>query len=174
MTPFEIADALRACLAAAFEGDDGIPAEICHRPGNEAPLSVGLSQDECCSGLGWVRIAGIDPVIDPVDAQSPDFNHCSANGRRVTIELGVARCNPFGDASRGPTCEVWTELALRMDLDAAAMRAAACCFRDGAAPVGPGQEVYDVRPGAWEPLESSGMCAGGIMTVVVWTECGSC
>lgn len=173
MTPFEIADALRECLDTAFDGDTGKPAEICHRPGNEAPLSFGISQDECCSGLGWVRIAGIAPVVDPDEAQAPDFNRCSANGRRITLELGVARCNPFGDASRGPTCEAWTELALRMDLDAAAMRAAACCFT-AANDVGPEQEVYDVRPGAWEPLESSGLCAGGIMTVVVWTECGDC
>lgn len=173
MTPFEIADALRACLVTAFEDDDGIPAEICHRPGQEAPLSLGMAQDECCSGLGWVRIAGIDPVVDPDESQAPDFDQCHANGRRITLELGVARCNPFGDASRGPTCEAWTELALRMDLDAAAMRAAVCCFT-AANDVGPEQEIYRVRPGAWEPLESSGMCAGGIMIVVVWQECGSC
>lgn len=173
MTPFEIADALRVCLGTAFEGDEGTPAEICHRPGQEAPLSLGMAQDECCSGLAWVRIAGIAPVVDPDEAQAPDFNKCSANGRRVTLELGVARCNPFGDASRGPTCEAWTELALRMDLDAAAMRAAVCCFT-AAENVGPEFEVYDVRPGSWEPIESSGLCAGGIMTVVVWTQCGEC
>lgn len=174
MTPFEIADALRACLVTAFAEDDGIPAEICHRPGNEAPLSLGMAQDECCSGLAWVRIAGIAPVVDPDEAPNPDFNRCNVHGRRVTLELGVARCNPYGDKSRGPTCEAWTELALRMDLDAAAMRRAACCFATGAAPVGPGEEISDVLPGAWEPLESSGLCAGGIMTVVVFTECGEC
>lgn len=173
MTPFEIADALRACLVTAFEDDDGIPAEICHRPGQEAPLSLGMAQDECCSGLAWVRIAGIAPVVDPDESQAPDFDQCHANGRQITFELGVARCNPYGDASRGPSCEAWTELALRMDLDAAAMRAAVCCFT-AANDVGPEQEIYSVRPGAWEPLESSGGCAGGIMTVVVFIDCGSC
>lgn len=172
MTPFEIADALRACLDTALTGP-GKPAEICHRPGNEAPLSVGISQDECCAGLAWVRVAGIAPVIEPEESQAPDFNRCNANGRRITFELGVARCNPFGSAAKGPDCGAWTELALRMDLDAAAMRAAVCCFA-AANDVAPGEEISDVRPGAWEPIDSSGGCAGGIMTVVVYTECGSC
>lgn len=173
MTPFQIADALRACLDAAFEDDTGKPAEICHRPGNEAPLSLGMAQDECCSGLAWVRIAGIEPVPDAFDFQEPNANQCAVFTRRITLELGVARCNPFGDASRGPTCEAWTELALRMDLDASAMRRAVCCFQE-ADNVGPGEEVTAARAGAWEPLESSGMCAGGIMTVVVWQECAEC
>lgn len=173
MTPFEIADALRACLAAAFEGDTGVPAEICHRPGAEAPLSLGMSQDECCSGLGWVRIAGIDPVPDATSFEEPGDNPCQIFTRRITLELGVARCNPFGDAARGPSCETWTELALRMDMDAAAMRRAVCCLRDGDG-VGPGEQITGVRAGAWEPLESSGLCAGGIMTVVVWQECAEC
>lgn len=173
MTPFEIADALRACLAAAFEGDAGIPAEICHRPGSEAPLSLGVSQDECCSGLGWVRVAGIAPVPDTSEFEDPDASPCETFQRRITLELGVARCNPFGDAAKGPTCEAWTELALRMDLDATAMRSAVCCFQE-ANEVGAGEQLLGVRPGAWEPIESSGLCAGGIMTVVVWTECNPC
>lgn len=176
MTPFEIADAFRACLDTALAGPDK-PAEVCHRPGNEAPLSLGVSQDECCAGLAWVRIAGIAPVVEPDESQAPDFDKCAANGRRITLELGVARCNPFGTAAKGPTCGQWTELALLMDNDAAAMRAAVCCFTSGADPVGavgPGNEISDVRPGAWEPIDSSGGCAGGIMTVVVYTECGSC
>lgn len=175
MTPFEIADALRACLEGAFEGDAGIPEEICHRPGSEAPLALGLSQDECCSGLGWVRVSGIAPVVDPEDSQQPDYNPCQISGLRVTIELGVARCNPFGTPERGPTCDEWTALALRMDLDARAMRRAVCCFQESDnVDDMDGRKVYRVLGGAWEPIPSEGGCAGGIMTVSAWTNCSDC
>lgn len=173
MTPFEIADVLRACLDGAFDGDDEKPAEICHRPGDLVPLSAGLAQDECCSGLGWVRIQEISPVIDPLATEDATANPCSVTGRRVTLELGVARCNPTGDANAGPTCDQWTNLALRIDRDALAMRRAACCA--GTELVDQtGTFVYRVRGGAWTPLESSGGCAGGTMTVVVWLDCDDC
>lgn len=173
MTPFEIADALRACLDAAFEGDEGKPAEICHRPGAEVPFSIGLAQDECCSGLGWVRVAGIEPVIDPTSADERDASPCDIHRRRITFELGVARCNPFGTTNAGPDCDTWTTLALRMDVDALRMRQAVCCLA-AATSDNPSSPVYLVRGGAWEPLEASGMCAGGQMTVIVYTDCGEC
>jgi hypothetical protein len=173
MTPFEIADALRACLDAAFTGDEGKPAEICHRPGAEVPFSLGLAQDECCSGLGWVRIAGIDPVIDPVQSEDADASPCDIYGRRITLEIGVARCNPFGTNQAGPDCDTWTELALRMDVDARRMRQAVCCLSTTLA-ADPKSYVDRVRGGAWEPLEASGLCAGGMMTVVVWLDCSDC
>jgi hypothetical protein len=174
MTPFEVADALRACLDGAYEGDAEKPAEICHRPGAEAPFSAGLSQDECCSGLGWVRISSIDPEVDPLNSQggTNDDNPCHQTGRRVTLELGVARCNPYGTAERGPTCDEWTALALRMDQDASAMRRAVCCF--SASEVDDYGPVHRVRLDGWEPIDSSGGCAGGIMTVVVWMDCQEC
>lgn len=175
MTPFEIADALRACLEAVYEDDAGAPAEICQRPGDQVPLSVGLSQDECCSGLAWVRVVSIEPVIDPLTSEDPAYNPCNATGRRVTFELGVARCNPFGTNGAGPTCDEWTALALRMDQDARAMRRAVCCFNDSdnVDDMDP-RKVYRILPGTWVPLESSGGCAGGTMNVVVWTNCDDC
>lgn len=172
MSAFDIADALRACLETAFEGDEQIPAEICHRPGDQVPLSFGLSQDECCSGLAWVRIQSVDPVVDALEAQAPGYNFCSTD-QRITFELGVARCNPFGTADHGPTCAQWTEVARRLDLDRQAMSRAVCCLND--------QEdilrdlhAYRVVRGPWTPLESSGLCTGGTLEVSVWTDCSEC
>lgn len=172
MTPFEVADALRACLDAAYDtaADTGKPAEICHRPGSEVPLSIGTGQNECCSGLGWVRIVSVTPVVDPQQAEDPDFNPCVVGDRRIVFELGVARCNPFGTAEAGPTCEEWTELALRMDVDAVRMRAAVCCLQNSD-DVGEYQSVYRLLPGTWEPIDSSGGCAGGTMQVTAWIQC---
>lgn len=172
MTPFEVAGALVACLEVVFDGDAGAPGEICHRPGDQVPLSIGLTQNECCTGLAWVRVQQIDPVIDPVTMTSPDFNPCDTSGRLVTLELGVARCNPFGTDNAGPTCEQWTELAARIDLDAAAMRRAVCCA--SSALVTDSSAVERILPGSWTPLESSGGCAGGSMTVTVLIECEEC
>lgn len=169
MTPFEIADALRACLDTAFTGDTGKPAEICHRPGDIVPLNFGTAQDECCTGLGWVRVASVEPVVDPQQSEQADFNPCSITDSRITLELGVARCNPSGTKAAGPTCEQWTELAFRMDLDRAAMKRAVCCLQ--------GEEnngVYRIMPGTWTPLDSSGGCAGGTLSVVVYTDCDEC
>lgn len=172
MTAFEIADALRVCLAAAFEGDTEIPAEICHRPGDQVPLNVGTAQDECCSGLAWVRVASVEPVTDFAQAESADFNACNVD-QRITFELGVARCNPFGDASAGPSCATWTALALRMDQDRVAMGSAVCCLAASSALL-EDQGVYRVRKGLWEPFPSSGLCAGGTLTVTVWMSCDEC
>lgn len=173
MTPFEIATSLVVCLQTAYEGDTGAPAEICHRPGQEAPLNFGTAQDECCTGLAWVRIASIEPVIDAAAAEAPDFNPCSSGDTRIVFELGAARCNPSGTQTAGPTCGQWTELAERIDLDAAAMRRAVCCAND-VLPELSNQSVYRIRRGRWEPLDSSGGCAGGTMEVTVWLDCNDC
>lgn len=172
MTPFEIAGVLVSCLDAAYEDDAGKPAEICHRPGSEVPLNFGTAQDECCSGLGWVRITEIAPVVDPANAIDPGYNPCDTTGRQVTLELGVARCLPFGDAAAGPLCEAWTELAARIDTDATRMRQAVCCA--DTALVADDTDVFRVLGGTWTPLDSSGGCAGGTMTVVVWLDCSEC
>lgn len=173
MTPFEIADALRACLESTFTGDTGKPAEICHRPGDIAPLNIGTDQDECCTGLGWVRVVTVEPVVEPGATETADYNPCDIYRLRVTLEMGVARCNPVGTRSAGPTCEQWTELAFRMDQDRAVMRRAVCCLQAETG-AGPEEDPYLVLAGPWLPLESSGGCAGGTLTVTVYTDCNEC
>jgi len=172
VTPFEIAGVLVSCLDAAYEDDAGKPAEICHRPGSEVRLDFGTTEDECCAGLGWVRITEIAQVVDPDEAQNAGYNPCDTTGRRLTLELGVARCQPFGTAAKGPSCEDWTTLAARIDTDAARMRQAVCCTDD--ALVTDNSTVYRILPGTWTPLDSSGGCTGGTLTVTVWLDCEDC
>lgn len=162
MTPFEIAGTLLACLETVYTDEAGTPAQFCHRPGAEALLDFGVGKDDCCNGLGWVRIAEIAPVIDPLDAEQPDFNPCDLTARRTTIELGVARCNPAT-----ATCETWAQLAAQLDIDARHMRQAVCCLDAEIV----GGSVYRVLPGTWTPMDSSGGCAGGSMPVTVWIDC---
>lgn len=175
MTPFEIAAALVFCMQDAYQGDDGAPAEICHRPGAVVPLNIGTTQDECCTGLGWVRIASIEPVVDALETEAADYNRCSDTQRRVVLELGVARCQPFGTQQAGPTCEQWTALAQRIDLDASRMRQAVCCAWESVLhPDGGDGSIVRVKAGAWQPLEAEGGCAGGTMAVTVWVDCEEC
>lgn len=175
MRVFDVADALRACLDAAYDTavDEDKPASICHRPGAEAPFSLGTAEDECCAGLGWVRIAEIAPVLEPGVTEQPDFNPCEHPQRRITIELGVARCDPWGTPGAGPDCATWTTLADRMDLDALRMREAVCCLA-GMDWVGEYHPVRLVLPGAWTPIESGGGCAGGSMLVYAYLSCKEC
>ena len=170
MTPFEIAGTLLACLESAEDlGAVGKPGRICQRPGDQVPFLFGPGVDECCEGLGWVRVQEIAPTVDPGQADQPGFSPCDVTGRRVTLEIGVVRCNPSGtDVS----CEDWTALAARMDLDAQRMRQAVCCLAN--AVVTDSGYVYRVLGGAWTPLESQGGCAGGSMTVAVWLDCSDC
>lgn len=169
MTPFEVAEALRLCLIQEYGGDAETPAEICHRPGDEVPLNAGFTTDECCSGLAWVRVASVESVITDLDSESASFNPCYDRERRVTVELGVARCNPFGDASGGPSCEAWTALALRMDQDRAVMVRASCCAAGVL-----GDDIIRLRVVRWEPFPSGGGCAGGTLTLSVWLDCSEC
>lgn len=168
MTPFEIAGVLLACLEAAYADDAWIPGQFCQRPGDQVPFLYGVGVDDCCTGLGWTRVQSIAPAVDPQQANDADYNPCDVSGRVVELEMGVVRCNPPGS----PTCEQWTELAGRMDLDASAMRRAVCCAVE--ALVTDESAVYRVLPGTWTPLESSGGCAGGSMTVTVLLDCADC
>lgn len=167
--PFFIADALRACLDDAYDtaADPDKPAKIGLRAGQEAPLNFGTREDECCAGLGWVRIASIEPIATAVD------NPCQLHSRTVELELGVARCAPFGDATAGPTEDQWATLVLRVDDDALRMRQAVCCYRTSLEG-DPLREFWDVREGLWQPLPLEGMCAGGTMLVTVGMECNGC
>lgn len=169
MSAFTVAEEFVTCLETAFDGDTGAPARICQRPGDQVPFLFGVGVDECCAGLAWVRVQSIAPVTDPEQANDPDFNSCTDSRRMITLELGVVRCNPSGvDVS----CEAWTALAARMDLDYRAMQRAVCCAVTSL--VNDDSDVYRIRPGTWEPLESNGGCAGGSMPVTVWTDCTDC
>lgn len=179
MRVFDVADTLRACLVSVYatavtdDGEDAVPDKIEHRPGAVAPLLMGTAEDECCAGLAWVRIAEIAPVLEPGATEQADYNPCDHPGRRVTIELGTVRCNPFGTAQKGPDGSTWANLAQRLDTDALRMRQAVCCYAANDQ-VGEDKQVTRVVPGTWTPLESSGGCAGGTMPVYVWIVCEEC
>lgn len=172
-TPFLAADGLRVCLETALAGDTA-PAVTCLRAGSETPLNFGTAQDECCAGLAWVRITAISPQTDPpASLEGADGNSCQTSLLYADLELGVARCAPWGTTAAGPDCDQWTALAFQLDNDARAMRQAVCCF-ESSDDVDEYGALYAVRAGRWEPLPAEGLCAGGTMQVRVYLACTDC
>lgn len=130
------------------------------RAGAEVTPLLGTNDDECCRGLGWVRIASISGVrqLGELDNVS-----CFSQERRLTLELGVARCAPSADTSGVPTEDQWTVAALTLDEDQGDMEAAICCaFSDLE-----GSAAEEVAVGDYEPFGVDGNCIGGRMTVTI-------
>lgn len=167
----DAAQLLLACYETELESAPNPPATICMRVGSEVPYSAGLSEDECCSGLAWVRVVRIYPSINfPSPADGPEI--CIQTSYAVELELGAARCHSFGTTAAGPSCDTWTAEFLQVDADAAAMRRAVlCCF----APQMEGLWGSDqFVMGEWVPFGAEGGCIGGTMSVTVQLECSEC
>lgn len=148
-----------------------IPAHISFRPGEIVSADASVYDDLCCEGLAWVRIADI--FSTSVDFPAPDTSvlvtGCGPMAWGVVLEMGIMRCAPTGDINTIPTSSEWNELQQDVMNDAAAMRHAMCCFI----------AAYDpssVAIGSWEPLPTSGGCAGGLwkISLQLINDCQPC
>lgn len=157
-----LAQDLLACLETALlAGPKPPPAEkIMLRAGSEVTPLLGLSTDECCTGLGWVRIASISGVSQLGDRTNVD---CFRQERELTLELGVARCAPSADVTTVPSEEQWTAVALQLDADQGAMETAICCAFGDIENIA----AEEVAVGQYQPFGVDGNCIGGTMTVFV-------
>lgn len=161
-----IAQELLACLQTALlAGPNPPPAnKIMLRAGSEVTPLLGTGTDECCTGLGWVRIARVEGARA---LRELDNVGCFSQERNLTLEMGVARCAPTAPVSGVPTEDQWTATALQLDADMGAMEAAVCCLAalDDVA-------VEELAAGAYEPFGVDGNCIGGTMMVTVaMTNC---
>lgn len=130
------------------------------RAGAEVTPLLGTSDDECCRGLGWVRIESISGVHE---LGEPDNISCFSQQRTLTLELGVARCAPSSDVQSVPTEDQWLVAALTLDEDQGDMEAAICCaFGDL-----DGSNAEEVAVGEYRPFGVDGNCIGGTMQVRV-------
>lgn len=168
MRPVARAQQLLECLRQEIQdGPYPIADEhVCLRFGNQVNPSLGTLTDECCTGLAWVRVVQVDGLQDP---GAPDFNACLSAERRLTLEMGTARCIPFGTVESPTTCDQWTEAALKMDGDLSAMEAALCCFRDVVASQPFAPDVISV--GTYEPFGPDGGCISGTLQITLDYSC---
>jgi hypothetical protein len=167
--PVESAQILLECLRAELAtGPYPIADEhICLRFGQDVNPSLGTLTDECCTGLAWARVAGVDGLNDP---DSTGAGICINSQRRLTLELGTARCVPYGTTQRPTSCADWTESALKMDADHAAMEAAVCCFRDTVQDMPWPPESIAVT--TYQPFGPDGNCLRGTLQLTLDYSCG--
>lgn len=170
MTPGEYAQILLTCLGEKIaDGPNPIaPEYVCLRFGATVNPSLGTGTDECCTGLAWVRVAGVSAVNNDVD--NPLYNRCLNTGRRLTLELGTARCVPYGTVQTPTTCDQWTEAALKMDADHVAMEAAVCCFTDTVLDMPYAPDLITVSE--YLPEGPDGQCIKGSLLVSLDYYCG--
>jgi hypothetical protein len=157
-----VALALLECYREQIADTINPPAQVCMRAGAVVNFLLSMTEDECCGGLAWVRVAQVYPTSGedfPAADETPIQDWPNQWG--VVLELGSARCVPVGTATHIPTCDQWTLVSSELAADAAAMRRAIlCCLR---------KEIpYSLMSiGAWEPADIEGGCAAGTMTVTL-------
>lgn len=158
-----IAQELLACLETALLAAPNPPpaSRIMLRAGDRVTPLLSTVDDECCSGLGWVRIARMSGVRQLDELQNVS---CFQRERTLELEIGVARCAPTApSASTIPTEDQWEEAALQLDADQGAMEDAICCAFDDLE----GSAAEEVSVGEYVPFGVDGNCIGGTMTVFV-------
>ena len=159
---FTLAQELLACLQTELGTSPTpiLPQHVMLRAGAQVTPLLGTGDDECCRGLGWVRIANISGVKQLGDL---DNVSCFSQERTLTLELGVARCAPSAPVGSVPTEEQWTNTAFLLDSDQGDMEAAICCaFGDVE-----GSAAEEVAVGPYEPFGVDGNCIGGTMQVLI-------
>jgi hypothetical protein len=165
-----LAREMLACLDQEIAKVENPPMYVGLRSGNVVAHLMSTTEDECCSGLAWVRPARFYPTgagAFPAQDEAPIKGGTRAWG--VTLELGVVRCAPTPDADQIPTTEEWDAVTQAVMDDGAAMRRAVCCFID--AKDGRSSRVL---VGEWLPLDIEGGCVGGFMQVTVMGPACDC
>lgn len=137
-----------------------LPEHVMLRPGEQVTPLLSSNDDECCRGLGWVRIANVSGVRE-LNSTTAEDARCFGQSRVLTLELGAMRCAPTPGVAGLPSEDDWTAVAMLLDADYAAMERAICCaFAD----------ADDVAVGDYEPVGQDGNCIGGKMTVRIAME----
>lgn len=150
------------------------PLNCCLRVGESVSADASTYEDICCEGLGWVRVnqmfASNNEFPNPDTAE---VISCAIYAWGVILEMGVIRCAPTGDIDTIPTCAEWTQLSINVANDALAMRKAMQCFIEEQ---NANFDNRSVAVGSWDPLPTSGGCAGGTwdITVQIINDCEGC
>ena len=163
-----LAQLLVGCLATNLQGPEHpwpIQDErVMLRAGEQViPLLSSTGDDECCLGLGYVRIANLSGVRDIRDRLA---SGCFERERVLTLEMGVYRCMPTPEAGAIVSPTEWDTLAAKLDADYGAMEKAVCCAFDDPESL----RIGPVAVGLYEPVGPDANCLGGRMTVSVSME----
>jgi len=164
-----IAQALLACLQNALAAPHIAPIApeyVMLRGGAEVTPLLGTGDDECCRGLGWVRIAGKSGLLEINDPGGNGLDGCFRQRRVVTLELGTARCAPSAPVSGVPTEDQWAQAVTLMDADSGAMEEAVCCL----AAMRDDLRLGDLAVREYTPFGPDGNCLGATMLIDIDTN----
>jgi hypothetical protein len=156
-----IVEAMLASLADQVRCLASPPAVVSARPGDRIELLLAQGRDECCEGLGWVRVSSIYPSVQ-FPAADADASNCGVRAWAVVLEIGIARCAPVPGASAIPSAAEWSTVTAAVMDDAAAIRRTVQVFKTL-----PDFEDSLWLVGAWVPMTTEGGCVGGSMEVTV-------
>lgn len=164
----ELAQILLGCLETQLQAPHPWPVPVDRvmlRAGEQVIPLASTVTDECCTGLGYVRIAGVDGIRDTTDRMAS--SGCFMSERLLTLELGVYRCIPTPEKDEIVTGDQWSEAALKLDADWQAMEAAICCAFDDPTDQ---LRIGAVAVGLYEPIGPDANCIGGRTTVSIVME----
>lgn len=158
----------RTCLVTEVGKLANPPLKVQIRPGASFSALVDSTQDECCSGIAYVRTGNRVPTTGNWPTPLTDVDGPSASRGRapffaVNLELGIYRCLPTSsnipDTNDDfPTEAQWLQAAQDQADDGAALLRVVCCLQD----------LYgndSVIAGALTPLENQANCSGIIVNV---------
>lgn len=121
-------------LTVAMAGLEPAPARQIIQPGTE------VAWDECCDGMGWVRLLNVQPTPTATKANGMP---CGIQWWNIQLAAGVLRCvDVVDDRGVAPTAEQITADGHEFALDASNLLQAIVCDRytyqvSGVTPVGP-------------------------------------
>lgn len=138
------------------------PAHYRHVAGLAAVMALTTEADECCEGVGWVRVVNLLHSTE-FPTQQATWEPEGEVSWTVVTEIGVARCGAAPGPDMAPTDAQYGTDARKLMDDAAALRR-----------VGPNLKAtsthiidYFYGPGPWDPLAAEGNCMGGAMHLSV-------
>jgi uncharacterized protein DUF4082/PKD domain-containing protein len=155
-------------LLACYEEElaklgENAPASVGLRPGTVVDFLMSMSDDECCSGLGWVRPAGFYPSSAAFPTQDTQAQKQGTRAWAVTLEMGIVRCAPTPGPEAIPSNAEWDDVTQAVMDAGAAMRRAICCWID----LDPVNRKQRILPGQWQPVAVQGGCVGGVLQVTI-------
>lgn len=155
-----------ACLTTELAQVADPPQTTMLRPGSGIELLMSTTTDECCTGLGWVRVMTVYPSAQ---FPEPDGGYSVEEPVQwaVVLELGAARCAPRPGPAVIPSADVWNTVTASVLDDAAAIRRAICCWAAANA-----DQMYVAGP--WIPLTTEGGCVGGAHTLTIAVPACDC
>jgi hypothetical protein len=126
MSALSVAQLLMRCLCEKVLFNPKPPAQCGFRVGESGDPLAGISVDECCGGLAFVRTARIFPSFN-VPNQTPESISCAVP-LGMELEFGIWRCVPLGTISAPPSQAEWDVVNTDMLNDYETLKDTLCCF----------------------------------------------